>query len=238
MTIETPDIETSSAGYASRFAGPAGRYLLDVQAETITAALRGLTPGTALDVGGGHGQLVDLLRSLGWTVTVHGTDSQCENNLRTLHGKRDVPFLLGDATAIPVAAGSYDLVIAVRLLSHMERWPALLQEMSRIARRSVVVDYPSKVALNALTPLLFGMKKSMEGNTRTYTSFSRRELASVLDAAGFRIEREHKQFFLPMVLHRAARGAAPMRFMETLCRVVGLTALGGSPVILRADRRV
>lgn len=234
---ERPDIETSSAGYASRFKGAAGRYLLDVQSRAILDAIRDIPPGTALDVGGGHGQLVDLLRSMGWRVTVHGTDPACEQNLRELHGKVDVPFLLGNLDHLPAADGSYDLVIAVRLLSHVDAWPGLVAEMCRVARRAVVVDYPSKFALNALTPLLFGLKKSLEGNTRTYTSFARSELAAAFGHEGFEVRRVVKQFFLPMVIHRVGKGAAPLRLAESLCRVSGLTALAGSPAILRADRR-
>ena len=62
-SAETPDIETSSAAYASRFAGSAGRYLLSVQSRAVVQAIADLPPGTALDVGGGHGQLVEPLRA-------------------------------------------------------------------------------------------------------------------------------------------------------------------------------
>jgi 2-polyprenyl-3-methyl-5-hydroxy-6-metoxy-1,4-benzoquinol methylase len=79
--IETPDIETSGANYASRFRGTAGRYLLQVQSQTVVNALREQPPGSALDVGGGHGQLVNVLTRLGFAVTVHGTDASCEHNL-------------------------------------------------------------------------------------------------------------------------------------------------------------
>jgi ubiquinone/menaquinone biosynthesis C-methylase UbiE len=235
-TIETPDIETSSADYARRFAGSAGKYLLQVQTRAVTAALAELPPGTALDVGGGHGQLVDPLRALGWKVTVHGTDAACETNLRLLHGKMDCEFLRGDLHALPVPDRSFDLVIAVRLISHVEAWPKLLAQMCRVARCSVVVDYPSKLALNALTQMLFGLKKSLEGNTRAYMSFSRDELSRELVKHGFCVQRQVKQFFLPMVVHRICHGSAPLRAVERLLRWTGLTALGGSPVILRADR--
>jgi ubiquinone/menaquinone biosynthesis C-methylase UbiE len=233
---ETPDVETSSADYARRFAGPAGRYLLAVQARAVQAALAGLAPGSALDVGGGHGQLVAPLRARGWRVTVHGTDPVCESNLRELHGERDCEFVCGPLERLPFPDRSFDLVIAVRLLSHVEAWPALLAEMSRVARRAVVIDYPNKAGLNALTPLLFGLKKSLEGNTRTYASFARAELAREFSRHGLHVEREVKQFFLPMVVHRMGRGAAPLRAAEALLRITGVTALAGSPVILRADR--
>jgi len=233
---ETPDIETSSANYASRFAGKAGRYLLDVQSRTVADAIADLPVGTALDVGGGHGQLVDVLKSRGWKVTVHGTDPICEANLRDLHGKRDVEFLRGNLRRLPVADRSFDLVIAVRLISHVDAWPALIAEMCRVASRSVVFDYPSTSGLNALTPLLFGLKKSMEGNTRTYTSFSKQQLVSEFDRNGFAYRKQVKQFFMPMVVHRVGKAAAPLRAAEQMFRMTGLTALAGSPAIMRADR--
>lgn len=230
------DLETSSADYARRFAGPAGRYLLSVQAQCVARALRDLPPGRALDVGGGHGQLAGLLRDLGWAVTVHGTDPACERNLRQLHGQRDCEFLLGDLFHLPVPDRSFDLVIAVRLVSHVDDWQRLLAEMCRVASRAVVIDYPSSGGLNALTPLLFGLKKSLEGNTRTYTSFSRRSLQQVFAAQGFGAPRQVKQFFLPMVVHRIGKAAAPLRLAERMFRATGLTAAAGSPVILRVDR--
>jgi 2-polyprenyl-3-methyl-5-hydroxy-6-metoxy-1,4-benzoquinol methylase len=234
---ETPDIETSSANYARRFSGSAGRYLLETQQRAIEAALAGLRPGRALDVGGGHGQLVDVLRGSGWHITVHGTDGACERNLRDLHGKRDCDYVQGDLFALPVADRSYDLAIAVRLISHVVDWRRLVGELCRAADRSVVIDYPSVMALNALTPLLFGLKKSLEGNTRTYTSFSTGELLKEFERHGFRYARQKKQFFLPMVVHRIGKGRAPFRAAEAVSRAVGLTALAGSPAILRVDRR-
>jgi len=233
---ETPDIETSSAGYAQRFAGKAGKYLLQVQSSAVVRTIEDLTPGTVLDVGGGHGQLVEPLARLGWRVTVHGTDAQCGQNLRELHGQRDCEFVQSDLFALPFPDKSFDLVIAVRLISHVEDWPRLVAEMCRVARQAVVIDYPAKSGLNALTPLLFGLKKSLEGNTRTYTSFSPAELNREFGRHHFVRKREVKQFFLPMVVHRVSKAAAPFRAAEALFRGVGLTALAGSPAILRMDR--
>ena len=234
--LEAPDIETSSADYARRFGGAAGAYLLDVQANCVARALAGLTPGTALDIGGGHGQLVDPLRQMGWRVTVHGSSEACAHNLRELHGKRDCPFLQGDLFALPARDRSFDVALAVRLLPHVEDWPRLLAEMCRVARFAVLVDYPSRRALNAFTPLLFGVKRSIEGNTRSYRSFSGAELAAVFARHSFSVNREVKQFALPMVIHRAGGDSWLLRSAERVFRGVGLTALAGSPVILRADR--
>lgn len=232
-----PDVETSSAGYARRFAGPAGQYLLDTQARAIAEVLRDLPPGRALDVGGGHGQLVPLLRGLGWQVTVQGTDQSCERNLRELHGRRDCAFMLGDLLQLPAEDRSYDLVIAVRLVSHVQDWPRLLAEMCRVASRAVVIDYPTRGGINSLSGRLFGLKRAVEGNTRTYISFSHDQVQQVLHAHRFNSPRRVKQFVLPMVAHRLGRASAPLRMVESLGRKLGLTAMLGSPVILRVDRQ-
>jgi hypothetical protein len=116
-------------------------------------------------------------------------------------------------------------------------WPRLVAEMCRVARHAVVIDYPSKSGLNALTPLLFGVKKSYERNTRSYLSFTRDELAAEFARHGFGVERVVKQFCLPMVAHRATHGSTPLQWLERACRATGLTAWIGSPVILRLDRR-
>jgi hypothetical protein len=179
---------------------------------------------------------VNTLTAFGWQVTVHGSAPECERNLRELHGHRDCKFIQGDLFALPFADRSFDLVTAVRLVSHVEAWQRLFAEMCRVAGKWVVIDYPSTAGLNALTPLLFGVKKGFEGNTRSYRSFSRREIESAFAANGFRRGRMRKQFFLPMVVHRALDSSAPVRLAESVSRAIGLTALGGSPVILRADR--
>jgi ubiquinone/menaquinone biosynthesis C-methylase UbiE len=236
LRAEAPDIETSSADYASRFAGAAGRYLLEVQARAVSSALSDLPCGTALDVGGGHGQLVTTLESLGWQVTVQGSSDECGRNLAELHGRRGTPFIVSSLFELPVPDRHFDLAIAVRLVPHVVDWPRLVAEMCRVAARSVVIDYPAKGGFNALTPLLFGMKRSMEGNTRTYASFSRGELCREFARHGFAYKRQVRQFLVPMAIHRAARGAAPLRWAESASRALGLTACAGSPVILRLDR--
>jgi SAM-dependent methyltransferase len=138
---------------------------------------------------------------------------------------------------LPVADRSFDAVVAVRLFAHVPDWPRLVAEMCRVARHAIVIDYPSKSGLNALTPLLFGVKKSYERNTRSYLSFSHDELATEFARHGFGVARVVKQFCLPMVAHRATHGSAPLRWVEDACRTSGLTARIGSPVILRVDRR-
>ena len=235
LARETPDIETASKSYESRFAGTAGRYLLEEQDAAISAVLAGWRGGTVLDVGGGHGQLTPLLRTLASDMLVFGSDSRSLERVQ-----RDFPdcaTATGDLLALPFAAGAFDVVVAVRLLPHVHNWPRLLAELCRVARSTVIVDYPRTSGFNGLTPLFFPLKKRLEGNTRHYRNFRDTEVDEVLRACGFEPRQRHAQFLLPMVMHRGARGALPLRGVEWLAKSLRLTQAFGSPVVLRADRR-
>jgi ubiquinone/menaquinone biosynthesis C-methylase UbiE len=231
---ETPDIETASDAYARRFAGAAGRYLLAEQDAAIRAAFGDWRGGTVLDVGGGHAQLTPLLRTLASDVLVFGSDARSLDRVR-----RDFPecaTATGDLLDMPFPARSFDAVVAVRLLPHVRNWQRLVAELCRVARHTVIVDYPRISGFNGLTPLLFPLKKRLEGNTRHYRNFRDTELDEVLHACGFAPRARHVQFLLPMVMHRRTHGAKALRGVERLAKTLNLTQSLGSPVVLRADR--
>ena len=112
--------------------------------------------------------------------------------------------------------------------------PALIAELCRVARHAVIVDYPTSESLNRVAPALFGAKKRLEKNTRTFTLFTHRQVEAAFSSCGFTSARRIGQFFLPMVLHRALRCRPCSAALETLARAVGLTRLWGSPVMLLA----
>ena len=232
---ETPDIETASDAYAQRFAGAAGRYMLAEQDAAIRAVLADWNGGSVLDVGGGHGQLTPVLRIIARDVLVFGSDERSLERVR-----RDYPDCAtasGDLLALPFESRSFDVVVAVRLLPHVRNWTRLLSELCRVARSAVVVDYPRPTGFNRLTPLLFPLKKRLEGNTRHYRNFRDAELDEVLRVCGFEPRARRAQFLLPMVVHRRANGIAPLRGFERAAQLLRLTRALGSPVVLRADRR-
>lgn len=240
LGTEIADVETSSEDYATRFAGPVGRYFLQVQEEI---ALRLLAPWPAariLDVGGGHAQLAPLLVKRGHQVTVAGSREVCRARLDRALPAGSFEFQACDLLRLPYADRSFDIVIAFRLLAHVPRWRELVGELCRVADRAVVVDYSDARSFNALYGPLFHWKKSMEGNTRTFITFRVGEVAAELSRHGFGQPDEVRQFFVPMVVHRAlgkALGTAgPSRFLEAASGVLGLRQTLGSPVILRAQR--
>jgi len=235
---ETADIETASDGYAARFAGPVGAWLLAVQ-ERITLSLlpEPITSREVLDVGGGHGQLAHPLCKRGVRVTVLGSDESCQKRIGDVIAAGQCRFTTGTVVALPFADRSFGVTLSFRLLPHCTAWPVLIRELCRTAGHSVIVDYPVKAGFNALAPALFGAKKKMEGNTRNWRMFTHAEVDAEFVKNGFTLQRREGQFFLPMVLHRIMKCPGLSAAVEAPFKVLGLTRRWGSPVIARYDRQ-
>ncbi len=232
---EMADIETSSDGYAARFSGAVGAWMLGVQSGLTLKLLAGSGAKTVLDVGGGHGQLTGPLLDAGYQVTVLGSDASCGNRIASHIASGAVAFQTGDVVALPFEDRSFDAAISFRLLPHCERWAALIRELCRVARTTVVVDYPTSQSFNALGPLFFGAKKKLEGNTRAWRDFRHEEVRGAFEAQGFRVTARRGQFFFPMALHRMLKCPALSRCLEAVPSVLTLRSRFGSPVILCAE---
>lgn len=239
MTIpfsETADIETSSEAYAARFAGQAGRYFLDVQARITLDLLSGYEGAEVLDVGGGHGQLAEPLLARGFQVTITGSDDSCGTRAAARLPAGSHTYRTCDSLHLPYADRAFPVVLSFRLLPHVEDWQGLIRELCRVSSSLVILDYPDVRSFNLLYRLLFPLKKSMEGNTRTYTMFDRSQIAQEFAAAGFARPIFRPEFFWPMVLHRALRNRTLSSLLEAPPRLTGLTRAFGSPIITCARR--
>ncbi len=233
---EAPDIETSSEAYVKRFAGPVGAWFLRVQEQAVLHLLSMYPAATILEVGGGHGQLTGALVSCGYGVTVFGSDKRCMQRIRGLVESRRCRFVTGDLLHLPYTDRAFDVVISLRLLPHMEAWPALIGELSRVARRAVIVDYPTVRSLNCLSPMLFPAKRLAEGDTRFYRNFHDSEVAGEFGRRGFISRQRLPQFFWPMVLHRVLGRPGVSAGLERVARIAQLIRWFGSPVIASFTR--
>ena len=235
MNREPADIATSSDAYAARFAGPIGAWLLGVQEKLALRALRAADARSVLDVGGGHGQLARPLSRDGFEVTVLGSAPVCAHRIQDLVDAQRCRFIAGDVLRQPFPDRSFDSVVCVRLVMHCDEWPTLIAELCRVARRTVVIDYPLQAGLNALAPFLFSAKRKLEQNTRTWRNFRHAELASEFARHGYGISSRQGQFLWPMVLHRALKTPALSAALEAA--TLGLNRRFGSPVVAAFTRR-
>ena len=214
-----------------------GAWFLAVQAEITLDLLRPWPAAAVVDVGGGHGQLVAPLTAAGHRVTVYGSSEECRQGVRRWVESGAAAFQAGDLLHTPFADGAFDVALAYRLLPHVDEWRALLAEMCRIARRAVIVDYPTTRSLNVAAGPTFGLKQRVEVGTRPFAVFRDRDLEEALAVGGWKVTARRPEFLLPMALHRALRLAALSRALEAAAGALTLTRRFGSPVILRAEPR-
>jgi SAM-dependent methyltransferase len=236
LPSEPADIETSSEEYARRFAGEAGEYFLEVQTRAVLDLLAPWPRARVLDVGGGHAQLALPLVQHGYDVTVVGSSERCRERLDRLLPGGSFRFQSCHLLALPFAERAFDLVLAFRLLPHAGEWRRLLSEMCRVAGSALVLDYPDRRSFNFFTETLFGWKKAIEHNTRPYRCFTKAEILAELSKHNFGRPLLRRQFFVPMVIHRAVGRQKFSRSIESLSQALGLRRAFGSPVILRAVR--
>ena len=182
---ETADIETASDEYASRFNGEIGKWFLKVQEEATLGMLAPLKQARILDVGGGHGQLTGALIEHNYSVTVFGSAEVCKARIQKYIEKLECSFKVGDILNLPYDDREFDVVISYRLLAHVEQWQNFLSELTRVASKSIIIDYPEARSFNALTPFLYDFKKNIEGNTRTYKIYRESELLPVFNSRNF-----------------------------------------------------
>ncbi len=244
------DLETSSSNYASRFAGPIGQWLLSVQSKLFLRLLNGssskgskiLHPlsGTfsLLDVGGGHGQIVRALMNSplrnDCEITVLGSDQRCTEGIKEYLDSGSIKFSLGSPVHLPFADKAFDYVTSFRFIPHCEDWERHIGELCRVAKKGVIVDFPTYQSINFLSPIMFRLKKLLEGNTRTFILFSRYQIEAAFESNNWKTEQIVGEFSLPMVLHRVLKSPKISGMAEDILRAIGITKLFGSPLILKA----
>jgi len=119
----------------------------------VNGLLRHGTFDTVLDLACGSGRFQPLLRAHAGTVLA------CDQSRAMLREARafrpDLAGFQASAFRIPLASGSVDLVLAMRLLQHYPKiWErrAILAEMARVSRRLVITSYFDRACFQALRP--------------------------------------------------------------------------------------
>lgn len=236
------DVFTSSESYAARFGGSCGAWLLEVQERALLEVLKSVSSMpieqlSVLDVGGGHGQIATPLVKAGAHVTVLGSSPECRERVRALETSGRCAFHTGSLGRLPFPDQSFDVVTCFRFLPHIETWHYTIAELCRVARHSVIIDYPTWRSVNFLSPLLFEIKRIIEKNTRTYTLFGHSEINTEFSRHGFRVGAKRGEFVLPMALHRLISDGRVSAALEGIMRRLGLLELIGSPVVAAMVRQ-
>ena len=224
---------------AMRFSGPIGRLIAETQEAEIVRFLAPIEGRRILDVGTGTGRAAIALARRGAVVT--GVDASAEMlevaQRRARDAGVDVTFRGGDAHRLDVADRSFDAVVCLRVLMHTPDWRQSLAELCRVADGRVVFDYPSVSSAALLESIGRRLATRFAPKIEAYRVFSARDVAAVLTANGFRVAGAHKQFVLPIALHKKIGSLAFTTGFERFLARTGLLRRLGSPVTVVAERR-
>ena len=222
----------------ARFSGPIGRLLAETQEQVIASFLSPLPGQSVLDVGTGTGRAAIALARRGALVT--GLDASAEMlavaQRRARESQAPVTFVRGDAHSLQFADTSFDSVVCLRVLMHTPDWRRSVQELCRVARTRVVFDYPALSSAAAFQAVSRHLRQRLGARVEAYRVFSTRAVRTELARHGFRIRAEHRQFVLPIALHKAIGSASATSRIERGLERCGLRQLLGSPVTLVAER--
>jgi SAM-dependent methyltransferase len=142
----------------------------------LSRAIRDLKPGRALDVGAAGGGNTRVLRDAGWQVGAleYGQEGA------EVAAERGLDVVRADATRLPVADDSIDLVVSFDVLEHIPDHGAAVSEVRRVLRP----DGTFLIAVPA-DPRLWSEHDVAVDHVRRYTRVTLRD---VLEQNGFEID--------------------------------------------------
>ena len=176
--METSTYEIEARMERSHWWFQGRRRILDRMLERLDPPL---PPGArVLDVGCGTGANGPVLAARGGLAI--GIDaSKVPLGLGGTDERGHAARLRGDGTALPFADGSFDLVVALDVLEHIDDDSAAARELARVLRPggALVIFVPA-------LRLLWGLQDEVSHHRRRY---HRGELRDLVSGAGFRVER-------------------------------------------------
>lgn len=221
-----------------RFSGPIGRLIAASQEQVVTGYLSPMEGRTVLDVGTGTGRGAIAIARRGAVVTGVDASNEMLAVARRQAADAGVPvtFQTGDAHALAFADRSFDSVLCLRVLMHTPGWRQSLAELCRVASTRVVFDYPALVSAASLQVVARRIAYRFGARVEPYRVFSDRAIRDALAAQGYRITGMHRQFVLPIALHKRLGSADRTTRIEAALSRVGVNWLFGSPVTIVAER--
>jgi len=232
------DPSTAETFDARRFGGPIGEIVAASQARVLLDMVGEIHGRTVLDVGTGTGRAALLLAAAGAKVT--GVDASEEMlaiaRQRAARESIELPFLAGDGHALEFPDRSFDTVVSLRVLMHTPDWRRFVAELCRVADRQIVIDYPAMSSAAAVESCTRRVTHMLGSRTEPYSVFTTGAVSREFLSHGFAIRAEHRQFVLPIALHKVIGSPRFTQSIEQTFERAGLLRLLGSPVTILLER--
>ncbi|OGW60773.1 MAG: hypothetical protein A2V83_02465 [Nitrospirae bacterium RBG_16_64_22] len=224
-----------------RFGGPIGAMVAERQEAVLLRMLgMGIAGRTFLDVGAGTGRTSLALAREGGIVTASDASPAMMDVAREKAASLGLAlsFETADAQALPFSSRSFDTVVCFRVLMHVPDWRKALSEICRAARRRVILDVPPRSSLAALASL---MRRATERlglrDVQAYRTFRLSRLTEELGAEGFRVLEVHREFVVPLAVHRLIGSRRFSEGVEGVLARLGLARRFGAPATILCERQ-
>lgn len=232
------DPATAASFDGARFGGPIGSLVAEAQERVLLDFAAPVARRTFLDVGTGTARAAIALARQGGLVT--GVDASvemlAEGERRARAANVNVRLVRGDAHALQFSDRSFDACVSLRVLMHAPGWRTCLAELCRVARSQVILDYPAAWSVAALQAAWRRGAHALGRHVEAYRVFTQAALSREIGRHGFRVVRVHRQFVLPIALHKAVGSRVFAERVEAGLARLGLLRLAGTPVTLLAER--
>jgi ubiquinone/menaquinone biosynthesis C-methylase UbiE len=222
----------------ARFSGPVGELLAETQARILTEFCGPLDGREAIDVGTGTARAALVLAGAGAHVTAIDASDEMLRVARARAESRGaaIRFEAGDAHHLTHSDGSFDIAVSLRVLMHTPDWRQCVGELCRVSRHRVIVDFPALGSVAAVQSVSRRLARAAGANVEAYRVLGEAAVRSTFESHGFRVTRIHRQFVLPIALHKRLGSRAATERLEGMLAGVGLLRLAGSPVTVLAER--
>jgi ubiquinone/menaquinone biosynthesis C-methylase UbiE len=148
----------------------------------------------------------------------------------------DVDFCVGDAHDIQFGDRTFDVAVSLRVLMHTPRWRQCIAELCRVASHGVVLDYPSATSTALFQSAARRLLHPIGLASEPYRVLFDRQVRREFEAHGFRVTSVHRQFVLPIAVHKAIGSRRFTELSERWMARLGLLHFFGSPVTVYAER--
>jgi ubiquinone/menaquinone biosynthesis C-methylase UbiE len=221
-----------------RFGGPIGSLLLEEQERVLREAFGDVSGRPVIDVGTGTGRAALALARWGAQVTAIDASAQmlvAARSRATVAGL-SVRFERQDAHALSFATQVFDHAVSLRLLMHAPDWKRCLEELCRVTRHRIVFDFPALASAAAVQAVTRRLTQAAGRQVEAYRVLGFRTVRREVERHGFRILTVHRQFVLPVALHKLVGSRTVTLTIERGLAAAGLLRIAGSPVTVVAER--
>lgn len=228
--------ERNAADYnEDRFGGAFGDWLRHSEVRAYRSLLSG-RPSSLLDVGAGTGKLSLALADDAERVTCSDFAAPMLAVAKDDAEQAGLPvrFVVTDAMNLAFRGSSFDTVVSSRMLMHVPEWRRALAELLRVARSTVLFDFPPTTSFAVVDVILKRVRRALGSDAWTHRTLRISDVQREVERHGWRVVVIRKDWFLPVALHRKLDDPALTERLENFCGRLGLRRLFGAPVTFKA----